>query len=471
MPRYLAPGLGLVILTAIPRLAMAQASTEDLVRQGAYIARAADCMACHTNPGGKSYGGGYVISSPLGDIIATNISPSRQYGIGNWTETQFSRAVREGIAPEGHLYPAMPYTAYSGISDADIHALYLYFTKGTKPVDLPPERHTALPFPFNQRWLMAGWNLLYLTGKPMSAATTAAGGTQRGEYLVKVLAHCSTCHTPRNIGMSEDQSRFLAGADLGGWHAPNLTSDAISGLGGWSDDELKSYLRDGAAHGKSQAAGGMAEAVEHSLRHLTDADLDAIVQYLRTVKPVRNPNQSRPGFSVTTGKPVDLAVLDAPINRSPDALANASSINGAELYTGACASCHQLNGQGTHDQFYPSLTSNTAVGGPTAQNLVMAILKGVNRATNNGTVTMPAFEKQLNDAQVASVANYVLQRFGNDAIHVNAADVTLLKEGGAKPFLVRYAQIAAIGGVSIMAVLVFVSLIVFLYKKRNSSKE
>lgn len=132
-------------------------------------------MACHTNPGGKDYGGGYVISSPLGDIIASNISPSKTYGIGNWSEGQFAKAVREGVAPEGNLYPAMPYTAYSGISDADIHALYVYFMKGTKPVDEAPVKKTNLPFPFSQRWLMAGWNVLYASGKPMPAATTQEG--------------------------------------------------------------------------------------------------------------------------------------------------------------------------------------------------------------------------------------------------------------------------------------------------------
>ena len=465
MTRSLIAGLGLLTLAAIPHFAMAQDGTDDFIKKGAYIARAADCMACHTNPGGKDYGGGYVISSPLGDIIASNISPSKTYGIGNWSEGQFAKAVREGVAPEGNLYPAMPYTAYSGISDADIHALYVYFMKGTKPVDEAPVKKTNLPFPFSQRWLMAGWNVLYASGKPMPAATTQEGGAKRGEYLVNVLAHCSTCHTPRNIAMSEDQSRFLGGADLGGWHAPNITSDPVSGIGGWSDEDIKSYLRDGSAHGKSQAAGGMAEAVEHSLRHLTDSDLTSIVEYLRTVKPVRDPNQKAPGFSFSTPKLADLAKLDAPIDRSPDAMTLGTSTNGAELYTGACASCHQLNGQGTHDQFYPSLTSNTIVGGPTSQNLVMAILKGVDRATNNGTVAMPAFEGQLNNEQVAAVANYVLSRFGNDALHVSASDVELLKRGGPKPFIARYAHSMSVAGIA--AAGLFVLIIIFLLARRK----
>jgi len=431
------------------------ASDARTLEHGAYVARAADCMACHTAGDGTPYGGGYVIASPMGNIYATNISPSKRYGIGDWTEARFARAIRTGVTPHGHLYPAMPYPAYAGMTDDDVHALYVYLMHGVKPVDRPPEHVTALDFPFSQRWIMAGWNILFGTQTPIPAAETKAGAPRRGEYLVKVLAHCSTCHTPRNALMGESQKHFLAGGSLGGWHVPNITSDSVTGIGGWSHDELVAYLRSGAAHGKSQAAGAMAEAVEHSLRFLSDDDLGAIADYLKTVPAIREAGQSVPSYARTKPKPDDLAMLDHAVDRQPDAMANGASLNGRDLFVGACASCHQLNGQGTADQFYPSLTANTATGGATPQNLVLAILKGVHRTTNDGTVAMPAFQEELTDAQVSAVADYVFQRFGNPALRITPEQVTEIRKGGeTRPFLLTIAPIATYAGLLVLALLV-----------------
>jgi len=437
MARWTIAALALTGAVAFAPGAHAATSDAALVKQGAYVARAADCMACHTGGDGTPYAGGYSLSSPLGDIIATNISPSKQFGIGAWTEAQFADAVRKGVAPDGHLYPAMPYTAYATMSDADIHALYAYIMQDVKPVDRAPSVSTKLPFPFNQRLLMIGWNMMFAGGTPADSGLTGPGGAKRGEYLVKTLAHCSTCHTPRNIAMAEKSSQFLAGAPLGGWHAPNITSDAVSGIGGWSSDEVIAYLRTGAAHGKAQAAGGMAEAVEHSLRFLTDDDIAAIAAYLKTVPAVRDPAQKQPAFSFATPKAADLSVLDRAVDRSPDAMKNGTSVNGQELYVGACATCHQLNGQGTQDQFYPSLTANTATGATSPNNLILAVLKGIQRQTNDGKVAMSAFEDQMSSAQVAAVTNYVLSHFGNAELKVSEQDVDVLKSGDNKPKLLE----------------------------------
>ncbi|UMM64242.1 c-type cytochrome [Aristophania vespae] len=407
------------------------AAEQDLIKQGEYIATASDCKACHTARGGKPYAGGLVIATPVGKIVSTNITPSQKYGIGSWSEAQFAKAVRKGVSPTlGHLYPAMPYTSYSGISNSDIHALYVYFTKGVKSVDEEPKNKTALPFPFNIRASMIAWNLLFAGGHPTPDEDAAVGGARRGEYLAKTLAHCSTCHTPRNTFMAEKSSAYLGGSyNIQGWDAPNITSDPISGIGTWSNDEIVSYLRNGAAHGKSQAAGPMAEAVEFSLRHLTDSDLEAIAAYLKTVPPIRNPEQKHPAFSYSEAKAVDASELDYPIDRTPTAMENGTSLDGRRLYLNACATCHQTHGQGTQDQFYPSLTSNSAVGATSPRNLAMAILRGVDRQTNQGHVVMPAFADQLTDEQIAALTNYVTEHFGNPKLKVTAGDIKGYRSG------------------------------------------
>ncbi|MDF7673377.1 cytochrome c [Acetobacteraceae bacterium ESL0709] len=404
-------------------------SEQDLVKQGDYIARASDCMACHTTKEGKPFAGGLVLKTPFGKIVSSNITPSKKFGIGGWTETQFANAVRKGSSPRlGHLYPAMPYTAYAGLSDRDMHALYVYFTKAVEPVEKEPETKTALSFPYNIRFAMVGWNMLYASGRPMADNESTPDGSRRGEYLVKVLAHCGTCHTPRNKFMAEKSSDFLAGnPNIQGWVAPNITSDNISGIGGWSEEEIIAYLKNGAAHGKAQAAGPMAEAVEYSLRYLTDSDLKAVATYLKTVKPISNLGQTKANHSYNQAIAVDSAVFDYPIDRSPLAMGAGSSIDGQRLYLNACATCHQPRGEGTEDQFYPSLTSNSVVGAKDPRNLVMAILYGVDRQTNDGHVFMPGFAEQLSDEQITAIAQYVATNFGNPALKVTINDVKLLR--------------------------------------------
>jgi mono/diheme cytochrome c family protein len=201
------------------------AGEQALIDQGRYLATAGDCMACHTVKDGPAYAGGYSVQSPLGAIYATNITPSKTAGIGNYTEAQFARAVRDGVRADGaHLYPAMPYTAYAKLTDQDVHALYLYFMKGVAPVDHQVAK-TELPFPFNIRMSMAAWNLMFLNTERFQPDTTKSEQINRGAYLVNGLAHCSTCHTPRNALMAEQGSRFLGGAALGAWYAPNISPD------------------------------------------------------------------------------------------------------------------------------------------------------------------------------------------------------------------------------------------------------
>ncbi|TMV54647.1 cytochrome c, partial [Thioclava sp. BHET1] len=240
-----------------------------------------------------SMAGGYAIASPMGNIIASNITPSTSDGIGNWTEAQFARAIREGVAPGGkHLYPAMPYPSYAKMTDADVKALYAYFMKEVKPVDAAPKAKTDLSFPFNERALMIGWNLLFAPSPGWTPPSDLNKEQQRGAYLVQALAHCSTCHTSRGPMMNTQGSKFLGGAALSGWRAPNITPDKASGIGDWSQQDIVTYLKTGALGNTATAAGPMAEAVTHSFRYLKDSDLQAIAAYLKTVKPLHSPEDA-----------------------------------------------------------------------------------------------------------------------------------------------------------------------------------
>jgi D-sorbitol dehydrogenase (acceptor) len=441
----LAGGLGLTL-----NAYAAESSGQDLIKRGEYLAKVGDCAACHrtSEVDGKPYAGGYVISSPMGNIIASNITPSKQYGIGNYSEEQFAKAVRFGVNAKGqNLYPAMPYTSFNGISDDDMHALYVYFMQGVAPVN-ESVAETRLSFPFNQRWLMSGWNLLFLhDGKGFTShAAQQQDPVSRGKYLVDTLGHCSTCHTPRNMAMAETQSKYLSGSNVSGWFAPNITSDPLSGIGGWSQQELADYLHTGHATGKGQAAGGMAEAVEHSLQYLTPEDTQAIAAYLKQV----------PAYAVPASHAEPSAQQEEPITRQLNTADANKTIDGRQLYMGACASCHRPDGQGTPDHYYPSLTANTATGGMDSTNLIMAVLHGVQRNTQQGDIYMPAFGQDMNDQQVAAVSNYVLSRFGNARLNVTADQVKTLRSGGEKPLLVKMLIPAAIGIIILLLVLVII---------------
>lgn len=463
------------------------ADTETLAKQGEYLARAADCMACHVLKGSeKPYAGGYAIDSPLGRIYSTNITPSKTHGIGNWTETQFARAVREGVAADGrNLYPAMPYPDYRNISDTDIKALYAYFMTQVAPVDQVPLHVTDLKFPFNIRASMIGWNFLF-AGSPSSPPGPAPNAQlERGRYLVDVLGHCGSCHTPRNMMMASDKDHYLAGGPVGGWHAPNITSDLVSGIGGWTAEELAGYLKTGHAVGKAQAAGGMAEAVEHSLRHLSDADLMAMGTYLKSVPAKSTPGQVKPAYSYgdnrvqhyefdseASRQSLRDADLTSPIGNDGDTSRTYTFVekepSGARVYANACSTCHQPNGRGFEDQYYPSLSNNSAVGSAIPDNLIMTILKGVDRQGADGHILMPGYEDDLSDAQVAAVANYVRHRFGDPgATAVTPEQVGVLKTGGPIPLL---AQLGSWAKPALAAVILLAASVLFMRRYRSKSR-
>ena len=435
MRNMLAGGLALMMIS----LAIHGETLDTSASPGKRLAVAADCVACHSTTDGKPFAGGYPLNSPMGVIYSTNITPSRSAGIGHYSQADFARAVRDGVTPDGtHLYPAMPYTAYTKMTDSDIADLYQYFMNEVAPVDTPSPK-TELDFPFNIRASMLGWNALFHSQKRFEADPGKSAVVNRGDYLVNALAHCDTCHTPRNLLMAADNSKALSGGSLGAWYAPNITSDKISGIGAWSSDELVAYLRSGHVEGKAQAAGPMAEAVENSLQYLGEDDLKAIAAYLLQTQPIATgERQARHTFGQASND--ELNLRGGKPQDNPD----------WHIFSGTCANCHQANGQGTRE--YPSLFHNTATS--RRDNLIATIVHGVHREVDGVAIDMPAFgpgalfTDRLDDQQIADVSNYVLSRYGNAGLSVTAADVAQVREGGPK------APIAVLARYSVPALVV-----------------
>ncbi|MFW7269284.1 c-type cytochrome [Gluconacetobacter sp. Hr-1-5] len=432
--------------------AFAQGKDISVLERGASLATAGDCVACHTAPGGKPFAGGLVISSPMGGIVSSNITPDQGTGIGTYTEADFAKALRQGVRKDGaHLYPAMPYPSYSAITDADIHAMYEYFMHGVQPV-IQTNPKTALNFPFNIRAMMIGWNLLFSGPPPATGDSQHMSQIERGHYLADALEHCGTCHTPRNFLLAERGGEYLGGATLAGWYAPNITSSVRSGIGDWSEDDLVQYLRSGSVPGRSQAAGMMGEAVEHSLSKLSDDDLRAIAAYIKQVPAIENGPGDRPRDRYGSAQPV-LDIQKPKLDRE-DVL---FPMDGKRTYVNNCAACHGLDGAGAADHFTPSLFSNAVVGAPNPDNLIMAIVHGVDRDANGQHVLMPGFGpdsdvQRLSDTEIANLANYLTKTFGSGDHHVTADYVLTARNGGPLPGLVRNLPYLITGaGVAVLA--------------------
>ncbi|KQN46765.1 cytochrome C [Serratia sp. Leaf50] len=421
------------LLLSLPVLAQ-QGDSQSLIAKGQYLAVAGDCGACHTNSGGKAFAGGLAINTPIGQIFSTNITPSKTAGIGNYTLEDFDKAVRKGIRKDGsNLYPAMPYTSYSKISDEDMRALYAYFMQDVQPVDVKgPE--TALPFPFNIRLSMAGWNLIFAGGKPFVQDSTQSHIWNRGAYLAEGLAHCSTCHTPRNPLMAEESGKSLAGASLGTWFAPNITSDPHAGIGRWTQQDLVDYLATGRADNGSQAGGPMLEAIDKSFSKLSPADLKAIATYIQSV-PAQSINATSEKLTAAAPEISDISIM------------NGTAPEGAKIYASHCSTCHQASGQGGNG--LPALYNNAALRRPVADNAVMAVLEGLIPSKGQA---MPAFSDKLDDKQVATLVNYLFTTYGDPKVQTTPERVKALRQGGEPSPLLAIAK----GGMIVVALLVLI---------------
>ncbi|HVJ53719.1 MAG TPA: cytochrome c [Aliidongia sp.] len=390
--------------------------TPELVARGQYLAQAADCAACHNAPGGKPFAGGLAFKLPFGTMYSTNITPDPETGIGSWSDDDFVRALHQGVAKDGsHLYPAFPYASYTQLTREDAVAIKAYLF--SLPKVHAPARENELSFPFNQRLAMMFWNLAFLDEHRFRADPALSAAENRGAYLAGALGHCGECHTPRNIGFALDNSREFAGAELQGWHAYNITSDKKFGVGAWSDQQIADYLNTGHAEGHGSAAGPMAEAVSNSLQYLSREDTAALVAYLRKVKP-------QPGDAGTEIEPAP-GPMTASAAWAPGPQDSAGL--GAHIFEGACASCHQWNGQGQQTG-HAALVGSQAVNDPKGTNLVQAMLHGADLRTARGDAYMPSFGPAYNDVELAAVANYVIAHFGGKTGQVTPDAVRKARE-------------------------------------------
>jgi mono/diheme cytochrome c family protein len=226
---------------AQPSAAGAPASLKEPLARGEYLARAADCIACHTLPGAQPFSGGVAFKTPFGTIYSSNITADKETGIGTWSDDDFVRALHAGVAKNGEpLYPAFPYASYTALSRDDILDIKLYLFN--LPVAHAPAKPNEMSFPFNQRWGLSFWNVLFLRKERFQETQGKSDVWNRGAYLATALGHCNECHTPRNVlfGLRHDQE--LTGEVLQGWKAYNITSDKTFGVGAWTDQQLIDYF-------------------------------------------------------------------------------------------------------------------------------------------------------------------------------------------------------------------------------------
>jgi len=384
----------------------------SLIERGQYLARAADCAACHTAEGGEPFAGGRAFVLPFGTLYSTNITPDKETGIGDYTDANFLDALHKGIAPGNEkLYPAMPFASYTYMTDADAGAIKAYLFS-LKPVHAP-DRENTLSFPFNQRSLMGIWALLFNPDKRFEPRTGRDPQWNRGAYLVEAMAHCGECHTPRNLMQALNHREKFSGSVQAGWRAYNITSDPKSGIGAWSEADLAHYLAMGHADGRGTATGPMAEAVDNSLHYLTQGDIAAVVTYLRSVSAIATSDMPQP------------KAAPAPASHAEGVAANADS-RGKAVYAGACAGCHDWTGVSPVIP-YATLTGVRSVNDPTAINVVEVILSGAHRRASDAQATMPAFGGAYSDAEIASLANYVTARFGAQPSAVTAENIATLR--------------------------------------------
>lgn len=375
------------------------AQSDANIARGAYLARAGDCMACHTARGGVPYAGGRSLDTPFGRLFAPNITPEPTTGIGSWTPDDFWRALHNGKSKDGRLlYPAFPYTNYTKVTRPDADALFAYLRS------LPPVRQPNLPhelrFPYNQQLTLAGWRLLYFRPGVQQPDASKDARWNRGAYLVEGLGHCAACHSTRNsLGATEGT---LGGGLIPtlGWYAPSLTSSAEAGLGTWSEAHIVQLLGTGVAPGAS-VTGPMAEVVVQSLQHMTKDDLGAMAAYLK---------------SLPAGSSGERPAAPRPSEQTMRA--------GEQLYGQHCATCHGERGEGKGP--YPTLAGNRALALSEPVNAIRVVLNGGFAPGTQGNPRpygMPPFGHVLGDAEVAALVSFLRASWGNSAAPVSSAEV------------------------------------------------
>jgi len=394
-----------------PPAAPAPLTHAELIAKGEYLARAGDCIACHTMPSGKPFAGGRPMETPFGTLFTPNISSDPETGIGKWTADQFYRMLHEGRSYDGTLlYPAMPFAAYTKVSREDSDAIYA-FLMSTPPVHQPNRPH-ALRFPYNQRSLLLGWRTLYFRPGQFEPDPTQSVEWNRGAYLVEGLGHCSLCHTTMNaLGGSQQAKAFQGGLiPMQNWYAPSLTSNAEAGLGDWSLDDIVALLRTGISP-RGAVYGPMAEVVNDSLQYLSDADIRAMAVYLKSLPGHANETDHSPPGKYAAAE----AARQMPL--------------GQKIYEAHCAECHAIDGRGKPPHF-PPLASNPSIQMHSAVNPIRMVLNGgypPGTHLNPQPYGMPPFAQSLSDQEIAAVVTYIRTAWGNHGTPVSYREVNELR--------------------------------------------
>jgi mono/diheme cytochrome c family protein len=407
-PAAMAALIALAVALAWPREQLlpsagpeASAPSAANIARGAYLAKAGDCMACHTARGGQPYAGGRRLDTPFGTLVAPNITSDSATGIGAWSADDFWRALHNGKAPGGRLlYPAFPYTNYTKVTRSDADALYAFLH--SVPAVRQQNTPHALRFPYNQQLMLAGWRLLYFKPAVFAASAQQTPAWNRGAYLVEGLGHCSACHSSRNaFGASADA---LSGGliPMLGWYAPSLTSDAEAGLGNWDQAHIVQLLQVGATP-RASVFGPMAEVVERSLQHLSEPDLAAMATYLKTL-----PATPDAAPELVSGPHIERLLA-----------------YGKKLYETHCVDCHGADGKGLAPA-YPPLAGNRALTMASSVNAIRIVLNGGFPPGTKGNPRpygMPPYGHVLGDAEVAAVVSYLRASWGNRAGPVASSEV------------------------------------------------
>lgn len=362
-----------------------------LVKRGRDLAAMGNCSDCHTVKGGKDFAGGLPVPTPFGAVYSSNITPDPETGIGRWSEAAFRRAMRAGVDRAGHhLYPTFPYDHFTNVTDEDDRALYAFLM--TRRAVRAPAHANDLAFPFNQRFVVAGWKLLFLKGGTYKADGAQSAEWNRGAYLVEGLAHCGACHTPRNALGAEKPSASFSGADVDNWHAYAINAQSPSPLP-WTTEALFHYLRYGWDSDHGVARGPMAE-VAANLSSVPESDVRAIAVYMTSV----------------FGPPPQATRADL---KSPSARSTPADDPGALIYQAACATCHEAGSPLPYSGI--NLRLSTALSAPEPRNAANVILGGIRPVGGERSPIMPGFANSMTDEQIAALLNYLRGRFSTKA--------------------------------------------------------
>lgn len=385
-----------------PGVAVAVSDRQAQRLQGQYLARAGNCMGCHTVRGGAAYAGGRAIATEFGTLYTSNITPDKATGIGEWSTDDFWRALHHGRGRDGRfLYPAFPYPNYTRLSRADSDALFDYL-QGLPAVSQPNRSH-ALRFPYDQRPLLGLWRAFFFTSGVYQPDPAQSAQWNRGAYLVQGAGHCSACHSARNSLGASLAPLSLAGGmiPLQDWYAPPLHG-GTQGLGSWSQEQVVALLKSGVS-ARGATLGPMSEVVGRSLQYLEEADLQAMALYLKSL----------PDATPTMPAQAEPAEADQLFRQ------------GKKLYGELCVDCHGSKGQGSVPD-YPPLAGNHAIAGPQAVNAIRAVLNGgfpPSTADNPYPFGMPPFGPQLSDQEVAALVSFVRNSWGNQGSLVSVSEV------------------------------------------------